>query len=91
MFAHLSADIFKRQPHEPDGKVAMFAVNWIYKPGAKCYLTKNSPDKKPYTSDIHDKDCKVWKTKAAAERFLSTKSPGWANSCVIEEVPHSIA
>lgn len=64
----------------------MFVLNWQYAPGVKAYLTKRSPDYKPYTSDPHDKDCKTWKTRGAVERFLKGKDKGWAADCVIEEV-----
>lgn len=64
----------------------VFVINWEWRKGVKCYVTKNSPNRKPYTSNPLDKDCKTWKTRKNAERFLSRKDKGWASSCVIEEI-----
>lgn len=48
------------------------------------YVTKRSPNRKPYASKASDPDVKVWKTEGAARRFLSLKGPLWAAGCVIE-------
>jgi Tfp pilus assembly protein PilP len=59
-----------------------FIIRW-----ATCgYVTKRSPNRKPYASSKTDPDVKTWLTRRAAERFLSLKDSDWANSCVIEEV-----
>jgi len=63
----------------------MFVINWQWQPGAVCYVVKGSPNRKPYTSKVEE--AQQWKTRAAAERFLSRKSPGWASQCQIVEVP----
>lgn len=48
------------------------------------YVTKRSPNRKPYASKASDPGVKVWKTERAAQRFLSLKDPSWAASCVVE-------
>lgn len=63
----------------------MFVINWEWRSGVKCYVTKNFSGSKPYTNDPFDEDCKTWKTRKNAERFLSLKDEGWASKCVIEE------
>ena len=63
-----------------------YVVNWnIYPPG-KLYVTSRSPNYKPYVSNAFDKDCRRWKTRKAAEKFVSSKTKGWADNCVVEEI-----
>lgn len=57
-----------------------FVIRWTH--GG--YVTKRSPNRKPYASDKSDPDTKVWKTQAAAQRWLDKKDRLWAASCVIE-------
>lgn len=59
----------------------VFVIRWA----AYGYVTKRSPDRKPYAQHKNDPDVKSWVTRAGAERFLSLKDPTWAASCVIEE------
>ncbi len=58
----------------------VFVIRW--KPGG--YVTRRSPDHKPYAATAYDPDTKVWKTYKAAKRFLSLKDELWASHCVIE-------
>ncbi|MBE0574151.1 hypothetical protein IH575_04585 [Candidatus Dojkabacteria bacterium] len=63
-----------------------YVVNWNIYPPSKIYVTKRSPDYKPYTPNPFDKDCRRWKTRKAAEKYLSRISQGFAADCVIEEI-----
>lgn len=65
----------------------VFVINWQYRPGILAYVTKNNSNRKPYTSNPQDPDTKIWKTRKAAERYLSLKDRLWAADCVIEECP----
>lgn len=51
------------------------------------YVTKRSPNRKPYARVANDPDVKTWTTRKRAERFLSLKDDQWAANCVIEERP----
>ena len=65
----------------------IYVINWWrYQEGVKCYLTKRSPNYRPYVQNPKDKDCRSWKTREAAERFLKSRDPGFAAQCIIEEV-----
>lgn len=59
-----------------------FVVRW----GTYGYVTKTSPNRKPYARTVTDPDTRTWQTRQAAERFLALKDPRWAAACVIEEV-----
>lgn len=59
-----------------------FVIHW----GTVGFVTKRSTNRKPYTSSPNDPDTKVWKTEAAARKWLSLKDPTWAASCGIQQV-----
>lgn len=59
-----------------------FVIRWAH----WGYVTKRSPNKKPYTSRFAE-DVKTWKSQESAQRWLDKKDPGWAADCVIEENP----
>lgn len=61
-----------------------FVIFWNC--GRKAYITNRSPNRKPYASTANDPDTKVWKTRAAALKFLSRKDPLYASNCTIEEI-----
>ena len=59
----------------------MFIIRWH----TYGYVTKRSPNRKPYAQDNNDQDVRTWKTRKGAERFLSSRDRRWAADCVIEE------
>lgn len=63
---------------------SQFIINWEWREGVVAYVVKGQPNRKPYTSN--PADAQRWKTKAAAERFLSRKDPTWASMCRIVEL-----
>lgn len=63
-----------------------WVINWDWSNSGgtkKCYVFPGQPNRKPYTPKVLE--AKRWKTLAAAQHFLSLKTPGWAANCVIEE------
>jgi len=56
----------------------------LWRPGG--YVTKRQPNHKPYAEKATDLDTKTWKTREAAQRFLSLKDDIWASRCTIEEL-----
>jgi len=48
------------------------------------YVAPTNVNYRPYVQN--PKEAKRWKTRKNAERFLSLKDPGWASTCVIEEI-----
>jgi hypothetical protein len=65
---------------------SVFVINWEYQPGVKAYVTKRQPNCKPYASTKTAPDVKTWKTRKAAERFLTLKDREWASKCRIERL-----
>jgi hypothetical protein len=62
-----------------------FAIRWNWNPGQKGPFVRDiRSNRQPYTENAAE--AKRWKTRAAAERWLSLKDPGFASDCSIEEV-----
>jgi hypothetical protein len=49
------------------------------------YVTKRSPNYKPYASTKNDPDVKVWTTRARAQAWLSRKDSNYAAACIVED------
>lgn len=64
-----------------------FFIRWAPRPGWGGYVTKRSPNRRPYVRHPADPEIKSWATRANAERFLSLKDAQWAANCEIVEAP----
>lgn len=64
-----------------------FFIRWTPAPGQGGYVTKRSPDRRPYVQHPADPDAKSWASRKNAERYLSLKDALWASHCAIVEAP----